>query len=606
MFDQKILSFMKMTITIFILFACAFISSAQTIEQIKADRNTYLWGEGSATSLKKADNIALDMLISQISTEVESNFSLLKTEDTENGESTYTETVKSVVNTYSNASLNNTERIVMSNEPDAKVFRYIKRSEVNKIFEARKQKILGFVSNGNRSLENLQIADALRYYYWAYTLLRSHPEGSYMKIKTQNGEEQLLSTWLPFQLQSVFGGMESKIVKAEKYSSYTQIVLNFTYNGKPVKNFDYSYWDGQNWSNIVSCKDGVGFADLSTTAGDISSLKIKTEYMFEGEAKSLDNELNDVYSKLEAVVFRNSYFEAGSNTNSLPQTNATADETVVLEADVDNTDSYSQIIDKFCIALTKDDYSTVSSLFTAEGYEIYKQLIGFGKARVLSKENLRYINYGEYIVCRGLSMSFSFTNNTRSFVEDVVLFFDKNNKICDITFGLGQTAINDILKQDAWSETVRLSLIDFMEHYKTAFALKRLDYINSIFSDDALIITGWMVKAKPNPEMPYRNNDIVKYNRYTKEEYLKKLQYSFGSTEFINLKFNENNIRKSGKGGEVYGIQIQQDYFSPSYGDSGYLFLLIDMNDSAQPTIHVRTWQPEKNADGSIYGVEDF
>ncbi|HQL69981.1 MAG TPA: hypothetical protein PLA77_04065, partial [Bacteroidales bacterium] len=153
---------------------------------------------------------------------------------------------------------------------------------------------------------------------------------------------------------------------------------------------------------------------------------------------------------------------------------------------------------------------------------------------------------------------------------------------------------------------VRLSLIDFMEHYKTAFALKRLDYVKSIFSDDALIITGWVTKVKPSAEYPYQNNQIVKYNRYTKEEYLKKLEMSFGSNEFINLKFNDNNIRKSGKGGEVYGIQIQQDYFSSSYGDSGYLFLLIDLNDSAQPVIHVRTWQPEKNPDGSIYGVENF
>jgi hypothetical protein len=98
----------------------------------------------------------------------------------------------------------------------------------------------------------------------------------------------------------------------------------------------------------------------------------------------------------------------------------------------------------------------------------------------------------------------------------------------------------------------------------------------------------------------------VHYNRYDKNEYLKHLSYSFKSKEYINIKFNDNEIRKSGKGGEVYGIQIQQDYFSSNYGDSGYLFLLIDMNDTTEPVIHVRTWQPEKNPDGSIYGIGDF
>ena len=57
------------------------ITFAQSIEQIKADRNTYIWGEGSGTTLKKAQNDALAMIIGQISTEVESSFTLLKTED---------------------------------------------------------------------------------------------------------------------------------------------------------------------------------------------------------------------------------------------------------------------------------------------------------------------------------------------------------------------------------------------------------------------------------------------------------------------------------------------------------------------------------------------
>jgi hypothetical protein len=145
-----------------------------------------------------------------------------------------------------------------------------------------------------------------------------------------------------------------------------------------------------------------------------------------------------------------------------------------------------------------------------------------------------------------------------------------------------------------------------MEHYKTAFALKRIDYIESIFSDDALIITGYVTQARPSGENPYLNNEIVRYNRHTKEQYINRLRDVVFSNEFINIKFNDNNIRKRGTGGEVYGIQIQQDYFSSSYGDSGYLFLMIDMNDTSKPQIHVRTWQPEKNEDGSIYGLEHF
>jgi hypothetical protein len=33
---------------------------------------------------------------------------------------------------------------------------------------------------------------------------------------------------------------------------------------------------------------------------------------------------------------------------------------------------------------------------------------------------------------------------------------------------------------------------------------------------------------------------------------------------------------------------------------------MIDLNDSINPKIYVRTWQPEKNEDGSIFGLSDF
>jgi len=72
---------MKAVLTLLILSINVIFVSAQSIKQIKADRNTYIWGEGSGTTLKKANSDALAMIIGQISTEVESSFTLLKTED---------------------------------------------------------------------------------------------------------------------------------------------------------------------------------------------------------------------------------------------------------------------------------------------------------------------------------------------------------------------------------------------------------------------------------------------------------------------------------------------------------------------------------------------
>ena len=80
----------------------------------------------------------------------------------------------------------------------------------------------------------------------------------------------------------------------------------------------------------------------------------------------------------------------------------------------------------------------------------------------------------------------------------------------------------------------------------------------------------------------------------------------FASNEYVNIQFEDNLVTKVNGDDKIYGIQIRQYYYSTNYADQGYLFLMIDLNDSINPKIYVRTWQPEKNPDGSIFGLSDF
>ena len=59
------------------------------------------------------------------------------------------------------------------------------------------------------------------------------------------------------------------------------LVLNISYDGKPVSSFDYTYFDGMDWSNIYSAKDGLGVIELLPgMAAD--NLQIRCEYEFAG------------------------------------------------------------------------------------------------------------------------------------------------------------------------------------------------------------------------------------------------------------------------------------------------------------------------------------
>jgi len=607
----------KSLLIFWLLFLC-YALSAQTINEVKSAPELYIWGEGEGPSIKKADDEALQMLISQISTRVESSFELIQTEADKN----FKEKVQSIVKTYSAATIKNTNRIILSDEPQAKVFRFIKRSEITSIFEERKNKILSFVNFGNNSLKELQISDALKYYYWALTLLRSHPDGS----KIVAGDGSLMSVWLTEQINSIFNNLSVDMIKLLKDNGFTTAVLNVTYNKSPVSNYDFSYWDGKNWSSICTAKDGLASAELAGNIRELKTLKLKSEYIFGNEA-NFDNELKEVLHDLDPIPFRNHIITAKMKTTTLsdsepaPAFHDAVQQVAQVQAQsagevkTDKAGTITEVLDKTYYensiseikkSIATGQYNDVKTLFTPQGFDFFQKLVQYGRAKIIRDQSLRFVQQGKEVFCRSIPMSFSFKNNNKQFVEELVLRFDSAQKINELSFALGQKAISDIMSKTIWSEKIKMQIIDFLESYKTAYALKRLDYIEQIFSDDALIIIGSYLRVKIGEPNPYRNNKIVKYNKLTKQEYIKNLRQAFGSNEFINLKFEDNEIRKSGKGGEVYGIQIRQNFYSANYSDFGYLFLMIDFNNPNTPTIHVRTWQPEKNPDGSIYGLNDF
>ena len=609
---------MKLTIKRQLLTFLFFLSipvalNAQSVDQIKADKDAYIWGEGTGATLKEADNEALQMLISQISVQVESKFKHFVQEKSSDNKEDYKfkEKVKSVVNTYSNATLHNTERIVISNEPDAKVFRYIECENVEEVFENRKDKIFDFVDNARKAVKERRIGDGLRYYYWAFTLLKSHPDCNSLRYTDKKGEKHPLISWIPMRMNEVFAHLDFHVKKKEQRKDMKSVFLNITYKGESVDNLDYSYWDGRDWSNLINVKDGRGFLEYYGAAAEGKKKgKVKVEYIYENQA-NIDNELKTVMEKIDAIPFRESYYTVHFNkrkdTDKSKQKHvAEKNEVKTSISKVSEPAKYRSALNEVEGAIADEQYATVKDLFTDRGYEMYQKLIAYGNARILTNSEHTFYKFKGEVMARSIPMRFSFQNNHQEFVEDVVFHFNEEKKIKSLSFGLSKDALKSIIEKEVWNEVDRMVLVNFLEHYKTAYALKRLDYIESIFADDALIITGEVVKVKPNRDSRFQNNRIVRYNRQSKEEYIRNLKYSFQSKEYINIQFEKSEVRKGGKGGDIYGVQIKQNYYSSNYGDQGYLFLMVDLNDPQEPVIHVRTWQPTKGKKDSIYGLSDF
>ena len=288
-------------------------------------------------------------------------------------------------------------------------------------------------------------------------------------------------------------------------------------------------------------------------------------------------------------------------------TGALFDETAASIGNIDTYRVYRKSAEKICDAIDAGSYGSVKPLFDDDGYDVFMGLVAYGNARILDRSHLEFLKFQDQVYCRSVKMNFRFPDNDKEFVEDIVLTFDAaTGKITNLSFGLEAVSVTDIMEKTRWGDEAKLVLIDFLETYKTAFALKRLDYISSIFSDDALIITGRVVRKTVIENRMIGDGEFVVYNRQTKDEYIRNLAASFSAKDFINIRFANTDVLKMGKGEEIYGIQIRQDYVSSNYGDTGYLFLLVDVKDPEKPVIHVRTWQPEPDPEFGLYGPGNF
>ena len=591
---------------IFLISFFPLMSVAQTADKAEDIKNAadYLWGQGYGATVKEADREALADLMSKISVQIESDFVIDEREVNTAAGNDAQSTVQNVVRTYSQGTLKNTRSVIVSEGPTAAVIRYIKRSEIEKAFKDREENVLSYVYSARNAEKAGRIDAALRYYYWASCLLKSLQNPSQVKF-SEDGVKFPMTMWIPEQIRTILSQIKVEVTKVEGQ----EVSLLFTYKDKPVTSLDFHYWDGQNYSNIFSAKDGIMEVEMRPGA-PTNKFNIQYEYEFKSQMRQ-DPELEQVMNIFNTVNYKEATVTVLSGNKS-EQKQAQA----VLQAAVSNMSvathavqvaqpkPYVKTIDQVVNAIKQKNYASVSDQFTAEGYDMFDKLVHYGNATVIGDPNLQFYQLGDRTICRSVPMKFTFKNNKRAFVEDVTFTFNKDEKIESVAFGLDKTARDDIFNRDAaaWNDSVRMVIATFLENYKTAFALKRLDYIQSIFDDDAIIIVGHVTKHanKKGENQNYIDNEMVKYTRQDKATYLKNLEKSFGSNEFINIRFTDNEVKKMGKGGETYGIQIHQDYYSSNYGDTGYLFLMVDLNEMDAPIIKVRTWQP--NRDPNING----
>ena len=569
--------------------------------------NEYYAGLGKAATYEKADQKALKDLVSKISTSVEVNFTNVYSE--ENGE--LKEFTESMVKTYSNTMLRNTmSKVDETTEPgQVIVVRYVEKQDLNKIFADRERKIIDYAKTAYRAEKELRIGDALRYYYWSLVLLRSHPDNNSLATCIDE-HEQTLITYLPNRLERIFSLLSFQIVQNNLQDAQRTLKLKICFNNQHVQNLDIMYYTGDSWSCKITANSGYALLDFyDEYARELDQFDLKIEYMYYNK-RNIDAEIRELLEDFDNPVFAASRKTIMINEEQTQNT-TTFTPQVEIEPTFESVSMvpYQQTMGQILENLNVKNEIPDRDLFTDEGYAQFQKIINYGNARLLNdKMNLFAAKVNDEVTVRPVPMQFEFPNNNRKFTENLTFIFDKNNKINAVNFSLSEQAVNDILgKSEAWGTLEnKYQIIQFMEYYKTAYCLKNVEFVQNVFADNALIIIGNVLKQDKPIENMYQKLDNVEYIRLSKQEYIDRLKLVFRSNEYVNVSFEDNTVKRVNGDDKIYGIQIAQNYWSSNYADKGYLFLMIDLNDPQQPKIYVRSWQPQKNPDGSIIGLEDF
>lgn len=445
-----------------------------------------------------------------------------------------------------------------------------------------------------------QYGIALQYYYASQAYMSTLYSADTISFTEIGGVRHTnLSSWLSIHIGELLSMLKIECVNNPKRKG--EAIVYFCWpDGRQAVGVQFKYNDSygeSDWMMAFNGKEYIQFAGGES----MDKVEIILDYKYPDEwvsdldiQKMVENCKISYDDKAKRIV----QVKEGTN-EQLPK--ALSDQDVVVskitskELGINNTKAkeYTEIVSQVCEAIDKDSYSQVREMFSDEGWKSFKYLTDNATVRVKNCGNCKCVKFCDEVYVRSVEMELRYASGKR-ILENVVFVFDKNGKIDGVQFAMDDVTMRDLMSRsdsEGWTDTIKYTIANFIENYRTAYCLKNLNYIEDVFADDAVIIVGRYIKK---PEMKDKRDyriQNVEYLNLDKVKYLERMARIFKTNEWINIKFNKVDISYGERSG-YYGIELQQAYRSSNYGDDGYLFLIVDFDDAKHPMIKLRAWTP--------------
>lgn len=600
---KKVFLFAVLILITLLGYSQEYKANIEEAQKIKND-TAYFWYQGGSDfeTIEDAQEQAEKGLLNKIKNEYKSHIVYVGGD--------FNAQKETVLSTFEHAIKQDRQYLILKEGTENQCFAYLKKNDFRESCKKRTAEVNSYLDMGNLTYEKGNYGDALRYYYITLMLCYSHPDGDNLKCFDEELDKQVqMVQWLTKRIDGDEGILSSIRFIPTNWNkdgdkNIVTLKVSMT-NGEPLSNINIKYNNGK-YNETTNVNNGLALLEIY---GEDNPKSVNAEVDL--NYKDIENESPAAYAMMKSLkkklVFGKTNKTVMNRTNERKveagSTNGIDKGIVAYQVNDNDFINKMKQIEK---ALRNHNSESVRDLFSDEGYSLFVKLNNYGKNSVIGTPEYKMFRYKNEVICRSIPMSFSFNNE--SFTHDVVFRFDEESKlVTSIAFRLTETAENDIWN-NRWSADSRIVLTNFLEDYQTAYAFKQLDYLQKIFSDDALIIVGHVVEYKPVSQdgVLYSNNKKVERTKKTKAEYMADLERQFNNKKYINIHFTNLEVKQaSGTDKDVYGVQVRQYYNSSNYNDDGYLFLMVDLREEL-PIIHVRTWQPGKTDINDLITLRDL
>ena len=252
------------------------------------------------------------------------------------------------------------------------------------------------------------------------------------------------------------------------------------------------------------------------------------------------------------------------------------------------------------IKITEEAKTALTELWTrTKGFDCNKKIIG---TDIIQRE------YDKKYEIRGIPFHVKGDDENGQQEEGIVVL-NVDGTINDVLFGLDTEKYSTFTEGKNITDIRRRQIIlNFVETFRTAYNRKDIKYIEDVFSENALIIVGKVIKQSNNASLLNQLEEKkVELIRQTKKEYISGLQKVFSGNKYIKVLFDSVSIVQHRKYDYIYAVTLVQQWNSTGYSDIGYVFLLINFIDEQYPLILVRSWQDKTlTTDDEVIRMSDF